>query len=511
MAETMVENDAYSRELWLNAAATTLGLTYSVYRQLRAAQMLPPGPWGVPFLGYAPFLPTHSTYLKYNELARRYGPICSFTLRGNTVVLLSDHRLIKTAFDMKQITGRPSDGYMDIIGGYGAVNSTGKLWESQRKFLHLVLRHMGMTFTGHNRLNMENRIMIEVSSLIDTFHKTCGNPIDLNAGSLCLAITNVISSVTMGVRFESDDPRFARYMQMVDEGFKLFGMLRPVSMFSPRRCIEDERKIQEKLSQNRREMADYFQTIIDEHRSTFDSDSIRDLVDAYLLEIKNAEDTGTMGQLFQGLDPDRQIQQILGDLFSSSMETIKNTMLWAMVYMLNYPKVMAKVQDEIDSVVGRYKSPVLDDYPQLPYTQATLYEVLRKSSITPLGTTHATTSEVTLSGYRIPVGAQIIPLQHYVHNDPNLWDEPEAFKPERFINAEGKVKKPDCFLPFGVGRRKCLGETLAQMELYLFFSNMLHEFDVCLPEGDDLPSMDSQAGITLTPLSFKVVMKRRTK
>lgn len=158
-------------------------------------------------------------------------------------------------------------------------------------------------------------------------------------------------------------------------------------------------------------------------------------------------------------------------------------------------------------------------------------------------------SDVTLNGYHIPTGAQIIPLQHFVHNDPNLWDEPEAFKPERFINAEGKVKKPDCFLPFGVGkilfffpeyiihnimciinvyviwnyiyeiyyfffvkgRRKCLGETLAQMELYLFFSTLLHEFDVCLPEGDELPSMDGQVGITLTPQSFKVVMKARNK
>jgi len=119
MAETMSDERGYGRELWLNVAATAIGLTYSAYRQLRAVQTLPPGPWGVPFLGYAPFLSNHCTYLKYNELARQYGPICSFTQRGNTVILLSDHKLIKTAFDMKQITGRPNDGYMDIIGGYG--------------------------------------------------------------------------------------------------------------------------------------------------------------------------------------------------------------------------------------------------------------------------------------------------------------------------------------------------------------------------------------------------------
>lgn len=119
MLETMSIDYSYSRELWLNVVASTFGLTHSAYQQLRSAPSLPPGPWGLPFLGYAPFLSNRCTYLKYNELARRYGPICSFTQRGNTVILLSDHKLIKTAFDMKQITGRPKDGYMDIIGGYG--------------------------------------------------------------------------------------------------------------------------------------------------------------------------------------------------------------------------------------------------------------------------------------------------------------------------------------------------------------------------------------------------------
>jgi len=235
------------------------------------------------------------------------------------------------------------------------------------------------------------RTQIEVSTLVETYDKTCGKPIDLNAGSLCLSITNVISSLTMSVRFEPNDPRFERYMHMVDEGFKLFGMLRPVSLFLPRRHINDERNIQEKIKSNHREIAGYFQSIVEEHRKTFDPNFTRDLVDAYLLEMKHCEDAGTADQLFQGQDPDKQIQQILGDLFSAGMETIKNTILWAMVYMLHYPDVMTKVQDEIDSVVGQDKSPVLEDYPNLPYTQATLYEVLRKSSITPLGTTHATT------------------------------------------------------------------------------------------------------------------------
>lgn len=113
------DHGVFGRALWLNVAAAAVGLTISAYQKLKLVKSLPPGPWGVPFLGYAPFLNNHCTYLTYNELARKYGPICSLSQRGDTVILLSDHKLIKTAFDMKQITGRPNDGYMDIIGGYG--------------------------------------------------------------------------------------------------------------------------------------------------------------------------------------------------------------------------------------------------------------------------------------------------------------------------------------------------------------------------------------------------------
>lgn len=231
---------------------------------------------------------------------------------------------------------------------------------------------------------------VEVTALTAKYRTTCDVPIDLNAEPLCLAITNVISSLTMSIKFEQNDPRFERYTHMVEEGFKLFGMLLPVNVFSPLSHVIDERNIQRKIKNNHEEISVYFQSIIDNHRNTFDPNLVRDLVDAYLLEIMHEKETSKT-DLFQNLDPDRQIRQVLGDLFSAGTETIKNSILWSMVYMLHYPEVMVKVQEEIDTVVGYYKMPVLNDYGRLPYTQASLYEVLRKSSIMPLGTTHTTT------------------------------------------------------------------------------------------------------------------------
>ena len=99
----------------------------------------------------------------------------------------------------------------------------------------------------------------------------------------------------------------------------------------------------------------------------------------------------------------------------------------------------------------------------------------------------------------------MIPLIHAVHMDPTLWKEPEQFNPERFLSDDGtKTVRPDFFIPFGVGRRMCLGDVLAKAELFLFFSSMLHVFNLQLPEGAELPDLCGQAGVTVSPKSFKV-------
>lgn len=85
------------------------------------------------------------------------------------------------------------------------------------------------------------------------------------------------------------------------------------------------------------------------------------------------------------------MQQVIGDLFSAGMETIKTTLQWSVVFMLYHPEVQKNVQEELDHVVGRSRLPKLEDLPYLPYTESTLLEVLRRSSIVPLGTTHAAT------------------------------------------------------------------------------------------------------------------------
>ncbi len=106
----------------------------------------------------------------------------------------------------------------------------------------------------------------------------------------------------------------------------------------------------------------------------------------------------------------------------------------------------------------------------------------------------------------IPKGAQVVPLLHAVHMNPELWEDPERFNPERFLSKDGlSVIKPDCFIPFGIGRRSCIGDTLAMSQLLLFFSSLLHTFDIRLPEGvTDAPNLHGICGATFAPESFQV-------
>ncbi|XP_045473904.1 cytochrome P450 18a1 [Harmonia axyridis] len=478
-----------------------------LFQKLRELYILPPGPWGYPIVGSICSL-KKDLHVHFNDLAAEYGSLFSTRFGNQLIVVLSDYKMIRDIFRREEFTGRPNNEFTKILDGYGLINIAGKLWKEQRKFVHEGLRHFGMSYLGTKKAQMETRITKEVEEFLRMLKSKRGQKVDLNP-YFAVSISNVICEILMSVRFSFDDKRFRRFMQLIDEGFRLFGSLDKAVFIPIMRYLPGKWQTLNKIRQNRNEMGLFLQETIDEHRRTFNRDNIRDILDTYLLEIAKASDEGTEDCLFQGKDHDRQVQQILGDLFTAGMETIKNTLRWAVLFMLHHPDKMEAVREELDAVVGRDRLPTLEDMPYLPVTESTILEVLRKSSIVPMGTTHAPTRDVKLNGFHIPQDVQVVPLLHAVHMDPALWDEPEKFNPSRFVNAEGKVVKPEFFLPFGVGRRVCLGEIMARMELFLFFSNFIHSFDVSVPEDEPLPSLTGIAGITISPKHYNVVLEPR--
>ena len=164
------------------------------------------------------------------------------------------------------------------------------------------------------------------------------------------------------------------------------------------------------------------------------------------------------------------------------------------------------LHQELDQVIGPDRLPELDDKKNLPHLEAIITETLRLSSLVPLRVPRKTTVDTTLQGYSIPKGTTVLMNLWSLHHDPEIWDEPEAFRPERFLDEEGNFVPPkaDRFLPFSAGRRVCLGESLARIELFLVLARLLHSFKFENPAGCDLPTLEPITGIVLMPRPFSV-------
>ena len=114
-------------------------------------------------------------------------------------------------------------------------------------------------------------------------------------------------------------------------------------------------------------------------------------------------------------------------------------------------------------------------------------------------------SETQLEGYTIPANTHIMPLIHAVHHDSSLWDEPERFNPERFLSKDHtRVVKPAFFMPFSTGQRMCIGDQLADKEIFLLFTSLVHTFDFELEDGAERPGLVGAAGATHKPADFSV-------
>ncbi|XP_055551501.1 cytochrome P450 18a1 isoform X2 [Wyeomyia smithii] len=437
------------------------------------------------------------------KLARKYGSLFSAKLGAQLTVVISDYKIIREAFKTEDFTGRPHSPLLKTLGGFGIINSEGQLWKDQRRFLHEKLRHFGMTVLGNKKHLMENRIMTEVAELLAALNEVGNQSTDLSK-YLSVSVSNVICNIIMSVRFSLEDPKFKRFNWLIEEGMRLFGEIHTIDYIPQIQYLPGNINAKNKIAKNRQEMFDFYREVIDEHKQTFDNGNIRDIVDAYLDEIQKAKEEGRDMELFEGRDHEIQMMQVIADLFSAGMETIKTTLLWLNVFMLRHPDAMKRVQDELDQVVGRNRLPKIEDVPYLPITETTILEVMRISSIVPLATTHSPKSDVVINGYTIPAGSYVVPLINSVHMDPTLWDNPEKFNPNRFLDAEGKVHKPEYFIPFGVGRRRCLGDVLARMELFLFFASIMHTFTIELPEDEPMPSLKGIIGVTISPQAFRV-------
>ncbi|KAF7476034.1 Hypothetical predicted protein [Marmota monax] len=246
-------------------------------------------------------------------------------------------------------------------------------------------------------------------------------------------------------------------------------------------------------------MQNYLLEKVKEHEESLDVNNPRDFIDYFLIKMETEKDNQELVFTYENL------VITAFDLWFASSETTSITLKYALLLLLKYPQVTAKLQEEIQRVIGKHNSPCMQDRSHMPYTNAVLHEIQRYINLSTIGIPHSVTCDVKFRNYLIPKGTAIWTSLTSVLYDNKEFPHPEMFDPHHFLDEHGKFKKSDYFIPFSSGKRKCMGEALANMELFLFLTTILQHFHLkSLFSPKDLDVTPVANGIQYLPPSYQL-------
>ncbi|XP_054908575.1 cytochrome P450 2J6-like [Poeciliopsis prolifica] len=459
----------------------------------------PPGPRALPIVGNIFTWDQSRPHEKLIELARTYGDVYSLRFGQKWAVVLNGLDAMKEGLVVNgdSMVDRPELALQDEIGGgLGVIFSNGNIWKQQRRFALSTLKYFGF-----GKKSLEPVILDEFRHCAKEIRGYKGKPVNPHL-IINNAVSNIICQLVFGHRFEYGDEKFMKLMLMFDKAVQIEGSIWAQLYNSFTLLMRLLPGPHQTVKQIWDDVKKFIREELNQHKKNWDPSNSKDYIDCYLQEIETNK-----AQNDNTFDEENLIMCVL-DLFVAGSETTSTTLRWAFLYMAKYPEIQEKVQAEIDRVIGQSRQPSMEDRANLPYTDAVIHEILRMSNIVPLALPHSTNKEVRLGGYTVPKEILIIPNLASVLFDRKEWETPFTFNPAHFLNEEGKFAKKTAFIPFSAGKRLCLGENLARMELFLFFTSFMQHFTFSMPAGVKVV-MDYRAGLTLAPKPYEICITPR--
>lgn len=458
---------------------------------------LPPGPTCYPIIGNVGLIRPSEAVKDHRRLRKIYGDFYSLMIFHRPVIFI--HGL----HNIRELLVKHGDVFSDrprvfpsevLAKRKGLAWSSGSWWKEQRTFALITMRKFGF-----GRRCLQSQVMEEVDCLMEEFEKYEGRPFDIQE-QLKISISNVICSLLFGKRFDYEDAKFKRLLSMFKSILNALNLSAPAFFFPQLTRFTGFNKALPVI----KALTDFVGEIVEEHRQNFDENNINDYIDAYLAEQKRR--TGEINTTFT----DEQLAGSVRDFFTAGTQPTSLTLTWVLLYLTNYPEMQRKLQKDIDSVIGQGQ-PNMEHKEQLPMVEAFILEVQRVANIVPLNLPHTTSEDFWFQGYLFPKGAVMFFLLDSVLSDPAIFPEPSKFKPERFLDENGKCStvQKDKLIAFSTGRRMCLGEPLAKMELFLFLTRLLQRFDIKPENPDCLPSLEGTLGFANEPKAFNVRLIKR--
>ncbi|KAK2544197.1 cytochrome P450 2D14 [Columba livia] len=477
---------------------TVFTLVLDFTKRRRKWSRYPPGPTSLPFIGTMLSVDFQNPHLSFNKLQKQFGNVFNLQNCWTNMVVLNGYKAVKEALvhRSEDFADRPDVPIYEHLG-YGSkaegivMARYGHVWKELRRFTLSTLRNFGM-----GKKSLEERVKEEAGFLCSEISSEEGRPFDLRF-LVNNAVCNVICTTIYGKRFDYGDETFKKLLHLFEKFLKegsgfLTQLLNvvPILLHIP--------GLLQKVFRGQKEFTDFTDMLVHKHMETWNPAYTRDFTDEFLKEMKKGKAAEESGFNYNNL------RLVTTDLFGAGTETTSTTLRWAVLYMILHPEIQSKVQAEIDKVIGRERSPTMEDQVSMPYTNAVIHEVQRCGDVVPIGVPHRTYRDTELQGFFIPKGTTIITNLSSVLKDETVWEKPNEFYPEHFLDTNGKFVKPEAFLPFSAGRRVCLGEQLARMELFIFFTTLLQKFTFVLPEDQPRPREDGHFAFISSPHPYLV-------
>ncbi|XP_056379799.1 cytochrome P450 2D17-like [Hyla sarda] len=470
---------------------------FDFLKSRKNGSQFPPGPKGIPFLGNILQVDYKNPTETLRKLKKEFGDVYSLQYFWKKMVVLNGFDVMKEALinRSEDIADRPRFPIYEKIGYVGdakgiVLERYGSSWKEQRRFTLSTLRDFGM-----GKKSLEERVTEEAQCLCSAF-KSQKDQFDPHF-LINNAVANVICSIAFGDRFDYNDAKFQRLLHLFNEALKAeSGLLAQIINEIP--VLVKIPWIIDHVMKPEYKIIEFLKEIVSEHKKTWNPNDIRDFIDAYLVEMEKVKDDSSSSM------NEENLLMTTYDLFGAGTETTSTTLRWALLYMILYPDVQSKVQEEIDQVIGRERTPTMGDVLQMPYTYAVIHEVQRCGDIIPMALPHMAYRDIEIKGYIIPKGTTVITNLSSVLKDQRVWEKPFQFYPKHFLDENGKFVKQEAFMPFSAGRRSCLGERLARMELFLFFTTLLQQLTFEIPNDQPRPREDPSYALTLSPHPYNI-------
>ncbi|KAH7837410.1 hypothetical protein Vadar_013602 [Vaccinium darrowii] len=336
----------------------------------------------------------------------------------------------------------------------------------------------------------------EVSKLIKKIEKAASASKIVNLSEMLLLFSNtIISKIAFGTCYEDEGSERSMFENLLTDSQAVSASFYFSDYFP---CLGWVDRLTGKLNQldkTFKALHSFFQGEVDDHmindekKTKFEQEDFIDV----LLQLQ--KDGSSPIKLTSD-----HIKALLQDIFTAGTDTNAATLVWAMTELVKNPNSMKKAQQEVRNKAGNRGAIDENDLQEYPYLQAVIKETMRLHPPAPLLVPHETTQKCNISGYEIPPKTVVHVNAWAIGRDPESWENPEIFSPERFIGSSVDFRGKDFeLIPFGAGRRGCPGLNMGVAVVEFALANLLYWFNWELPDGMKREDIDTDVkpGITM--------------